>query len=66
MLAIFLFDDVVLNQFLYEDLTFIYTLIIIPDIMHGNILYSIINNNIYLDTTTHLLIIKYFIPLFLK
>jgi len=56
MIAIFMFNDEALNQFLNEDLLIISIITIVPPIIHGTITYSIINNIIYFDTTTHILI----------
>jgi hypothetical protein len=61
MLPIFMFDDLILNQFLKEDSLIIVTIVILPPIIHGILTYSIINNLIYIDTTTHILITTHFL-----
>jgi hypothetical protein len=56
MLPIFMFDDVILNQFLNEDPLIIVTIVILPTIIHSILTYSIINNLINLNTITHIFI----------
>jgi len=56
-------NDEAFNIFINEDPILVGTVIIVPTIIHGIFTYSIINNIIYFDTTTHILIFTYFLPL---
>ena len=61
-----MFNDQDLNFFLNlvnQDPLVIVTIIILPTIINGVVVYSFINNIVPVDTTTHLLITTYLFPL---
>lgn len=52
-------NDEAFNMFLNQDPIFVYSIILVPTIIHGIITYSFINNTIYFNTNTNYLIHKY-------